>query len=121
MFLNKRARAHNQPFTVDSFADDNAISSCGELLDDILHNVKLDLGYISKWLKVNSLKSSPCKFQFIILENNADVKINLFLDRNKGEKHQEFVLFTATIDDKLTLNRMLKITNYTRLNGKENI
>ena len=54
--------AHNQPFTVDSFADDNAISSCGELLDDILHNVKLDLGYISKWLKVNSLKSSPCKF-----------------------------------------------------------
>ena len=60
-------------------------------------SLNFDLGYILKWFNVNSLKSNPCKFQFMILETN------FFLDRNRIEKSQEVVLLGITIDDKLSL------------------
>ena len=34
-----------------NFANDDTASSCGELLDDILHNLKIDSGRILKWFK----------------------------------------------------------------------
>ena len=82
-----------------NFADDNTISSCGKMLGDMLQNIKLDLGHILKWFKVNSLNLNPGKFQFMILGTNTDIKIKLFVDRNKIEKSQEFVLVGITIDD----------------------
>ena len=88
---------------VCNFVDDNTAGSCGEMLGDILHNLKFDLGYVLKWLKVNSLKLNPGKFQFMILGTNTDIKVNLFLDGNNIKKFQEFVLHAITIDDKLRL------------------
>ena len=89
-------------FHICNFADDNTLSSCGKMLGDILHNLKLDLGRILKWFKVNSLKPNLGKFQFMILATNNDIKVNLFLDGNKIEKSQEVVLLGITIDDKLS-------------------
>ena len=86
---------------VCNFADNNAISLFRKILDDILHNLKFDLGHISKWFKVNSLKPNPVEFQFMILGTNTD-KIILFLDRNKTEKSQKSVLIQITIDHKLS-------------------
>ena len=74
-----------------NFADNNALSSCGKMLGDILHNLKFDLGHILKWLNVNSLKPNPGKFQ-----------VNLFLGGNEIEKSQKVVLLGITIDDKLS-------------------
>ena len=34
-----------------NFANDDTASSCGKLLDDILHNLKIDSGRILKWFK----------------------------------------------------------------------
>ena len=86
-----------------NFADDNTLSSWGKFLGDILHYLKFDLGHILKWLKVNSLKPNPGKFQFMILGTNTGIKVNLFLDGNKIEKSQEVVLLGITIYDKLSL------------------
>ena len=69
-----------------NFADDNTLSSCGEMLGDVLRNHKFDLRHVLKWFKVNSLKPNPGKFQFMILGTNTDIKVNLFLDGNKIEK-----------------------------------
>ena len=62
----------------------------------------IDLGHTLKWFKVNSLKPNPGKFQFMILETNTDIKVNLFLDGNKIVKSQEVVLLGMTIYDKLS-------------------
>ena len=75
-----------------NFADDNT-------LDDILHDLKFDLGHILKWVKVNLLKPNYGKFQFMLLRTNTDVKINLFLDEDKIEKSSEFVLLGIANDD----------------------
>ena len=45
-----------------NFVDDSTIISCGIILGDILHNLKFDSGYISKWFEVNLLKPNPGKF-----------------------------------------------------------
>ena len=66
-----------------NFADDNTLSSCATMLDDILHNLKLDSGHTLKWFKINLLKPNLGKFQFMILGTNTDIKVNLFLDGNK--------------------------------------
>ena len=74
-----------------NFANDNTVSSCGEVIGNTLLNLKFDLGHILKWFKINSLKPNPGKFQFMIqhdLGTNTDIKVNLFLDGNKIEKFQ---------------------------------
>ena len=38
------------------------------------------------------IKTKPGKFQFKILGTNTNVKVDLFLDRNKMEKSQKVVL-----------------------------
>ena len=66
------------------------------------HIHKFDSGYILKWFYVNSLKSDSVKFQFMILGTNTNIKIKLFLDRNKIEKSQEAILLEITIDNNLS-------------------
>ena len=74
---------------IRNFADDYTLSTCGKISGDIVHNLKFDLGHILKWFQVNSLKSNPSKFQFMILGTNIDIKVNLFPDGYKIEKSQE--------------------------------
>ena len=53
-------------------------------------------------------KPNPGKFQFMILGTNTDIKVSLFLDRNKIEKSQEVVLLGITIDDKLSFKTRIE-------------
>ena len=48
------------------------------LIQDVLYNGR-----------INSLKSNPGKFQFMILRANTGNKVKLSLDGNKVEKSQE--------------------------------
>ena len=43
-------------FNLCNFTGDNTICSSGQILGDVLYNIKLDLEYFLKWFKVNSLK-----------------------------------------------------------------
>ena len=47
-----------------NFTDDNTVSFCGKMLDNLLNNLKFNLVHILKWFKGNSLKPNPGKFQF---------------------------------------------------------
>ena len=85
-----------------NFADDNTLSSCGKMASDMLHSLKFELGHILKWFKVNSLKPNPSKFQFMTLETNTGIKVNLFLDGNNIEKSQKVVLLETINNDKLS-------------------
>ena len=101
IFINERLFFVSKS-DIPNFADDITLSSCVKMLGRILHNLKLDLGYILTWFKVNSFEPNPGKFRFIILGTDIDIKVNLFLDGNKTEKSQEVVLLGTTIDDKLS-------------------
>ena len=68
----------------------------------------IDLGHTLKWFKVNSLKPNPSKFEFMILETNTDIKVNLFLDGNKIVKSHEVVLLGMTIYDKLSFKTRIE-------------
>ena len=50
-----------------NFAEESTITSFGKILVEILP----DIGNVLKWLKLNSLKSSSGKFQFMILPTNS--------------------------------------------------
>ena len=50
-----------------NFADDNTIYSYNNNLQTVLKNLKHDIINVLKWFKVNSLKSNPKKFHFMIL------------------------------------------------------
>ena len=86
------------------------------MLSDILHKLKFDLRHILKLFKVNSLKPNPGKFYCMILGTNT-INVNLFLDGNRIEKSQEWVLLGITIDDKLSFKTHNQNTNYTRYNA----
>ena len=58
-----------------NFPDDNTLSSCRKILDDIMSNLKFDLEHIPKCFKINSLKPNPGKFEFMILRTNTDNKV----------------------------------------------
>ena len=52
---------------ISNFPEDNTISSFRKIFGAILH----DIGNVLKWLKLNSLKPNPGKFQFMILATNS--------------------------------------------------
>ena len=50
-----------------NFVDDNTLYSCGEKLTEINKNLNFDTKYILNKFRLNFLKSSSGKFQFVIL------------------------------------------------------
>ena len=63
------------------FADDNTIYSCENDLPEIKDSLICTMKNILKWLRLNSLKDNPGKFQFMILGDKTCyehiLKINL--------------------------------------------
>ena len=49
-----------------NFADDSTLYSCGETLTEIKENLIFDTKSILNLLRLNSLKTNPGKFQFMI-------------------------------------------------------
>ena len=50
-----------------NFADNDTLHSCGEWLTEIKENLIFDTKSILNWFRLNSLKASPGKVQFMIL------------------------------------------------------
>ena len=55
-----------------NFADDNTLYSCGaNLYKTVLENLKYEASKLLHWLKINSMKANPEKFQFMILSKKS--------------------------------------------------
>ena len=50
-----------------NFADNDTLYSCGEWLTEIKENLIFDTKSLLNWFRLNSLKASPGKVQFMIL------------------------------------------------------
>ena len=57
-----------------NFIDDYTLNSCGERLTEIKENLIFDTKSILNWLRLNSLKANPRKFQFMILGDKSHHK-----------------------------------------------
>ena len=65
-------------FGVCNFADDNTLYSVGKNIDNVISDLKTDLVGVMEWLKINSLKANPGKFQFMVLENKDERFFNIY-------------------------------------------
>ena len=92
-----------------NFADDNTLYSCGKDLTDIKENLVSDTKSILNWFRLNSLKTNPGKFLFMILGDKSHHKYELKINSIKFEASGDVLLLGITIDKKLTLNNILKI------------
>ena len=46
---------------------DNTLYSCNKNLKHVFSNLKYDLRNVLHWFKINSMKTNPGKFQFMVL------------------------------------------------------
>ena len=91
-----------------------------------MENVRRHAAYHQAWFRAcfkmirgKLINSNPGKFQFMILGTKSDIKVKPFLDGNKIEKSQEFVLLGITIEYKLSF--ATHIENIKRYNMQESI
>ena len=91
-----------------NFADDNTLYSCGEWLTEVKQNLIFDTKGILYWLKLNSLKANPGKFQFRILGDKSYHKHTLKINSIKVEASDDVLLLATTIDKKLTFKRHIE-------------
>ena len=88
-----------------NFADDNTLYSCGKNLTDIKENLVSDTKSILNWFRLNSLKTNPGKFQFMILGDRSHHKHELKINSIKFEASDDVLLLRITIDKKLTFKQ----------------
>ena len=91
-----------------NFADDNTLYSCREKLTEIEENLVSDTKRILKWLRLNSLKANPGKFQFMILGGKSYHKHILKINSIKVEASDDILLLGITIDKKLTFKQHIE-------------
>ena len=92
-----------------NFADDNTIYSCNINLQTTLTDLKYDMQNILKWFKVNSMKSNPKKFQFMILGKSTRKSIILYINNIKIRESSSVVLLSLPIDNRLTFKDHVNI------------
>ena len=98
-----------------NFADDNTIYSCQNDLKTILKDLRYDMVNLLRWLKENSMKANPKKFQFMIFGKTSRKPITLNINQIKVKESQKVLLLGLTIDNQLTFKDhvdMLCSTNY---------
>ena len=66
-----------------NFADDNTIYGCNINLQTILKDLKFDMQNILRWLKVNSMKPNPKKFQSMVLGRSTRESIILNINNKR--------------------------------------
>ena len=91
-----------------NFADDNPLYSRGEWLTEVKQNLIFDTKGILYWLKVNSLKANPEKFQFRILGDKSYHKYTLEVNSIKFEASDDVLQLGTTIDKKLTFKQHIE-------------
>ena len=92
-----------------SFADHNTICSCNINLQTILIDLKSDMQNILKWFKVNSMKPTPKKLQFMVLGSSTRQSIILNINNTKIRESSSVTLLGLTIDNRLTFKDHINI------------
>lgn len=87
-----------------NFADDNTLYSSGKECHIMMNNLKHEVSIILKWFKVDSLKSNPGKFQYMILGNHQQNFVTLKVNSIEIRETNKVVLLDIPIDNKLTFN-----------------
>ena len=60
---------------VYNFANDNTLYSCGQDISDFMSNLKINMGNLLKWFKINFLKANSknlCYISRISIDNNLN-------------------------------------------------
>ena len=91
-----------------NFADDNTLYSCGERLKEIKENLVSGTKSILNWFRLNSLKTNPGKFQFMILGDKSHHKHILKINSIKVQASDDILLLGITIDKKLTFKQHIE-------------
>ena len=103
MFLNDLLM-FSEKNVICNFADDNTLYSSGKECHIMMNNLKHEVSIILKWFKVDSLKSNPGKFQYMILGNHQQNFVTLKVNSIEIRETSKVALLGITIDNKVTFN-----------------
>ena len=88
-----------------NFADDNTLYSPSSNLPLILNNLEHDMRHLLYWFKINSLKASPGKLQFIMLGKKKHLKYSLKIGSITIKESGEVELLGITIAKALNFKK----------------
>ena len=86
---------------VCNFADDNTLYSSNNELEIVIRNLETDLNNVLDWFNINSLKTNPSNFQFMVLETKEKDSFVLNIGKNKIESSTEVTILGVKIDKQL--------------------
>ena len=92
-----------------NFADDDTVYSYGNDLAKIKEYQICTMKDILKWFRLNSLKSNPGKFQFMILGDKTCYKDILKINSTCVQSCDEVTLLGVMIDKNLTFKNIVII------------
>ena len=93
---------------VCNFADDNTLYSWDKKLENIFVNLKIDLKNVLYWFQINSLKTNPGKFQFMILGDKKNNTFVLNIHDKEIKNLSEVELLGITIDNQLKFKKHIE-------------
>ena len=79
------------------------VYSSNKKLKIVFRNLEIDLSKVSAWFNINSLKSNPGKFQFMVLGTKENDSFVLNIGKNKIESSHEVTLLGVNIEKQLKL------------------
>ena len=89
---------------VCNFADDNTLCSCNKHLEHAFSNLKYDPRNVLDCFKINSMKTNPGKFQFMLLGVKNIVHFTINVKGKIFPCSNEVKLLRITIDNELNLS-----------------
>ena len=93
---------------VCNFMDDNTLYSCNKKLEHVFLNPKYNLRNVLDWFKINSMKTNPGNFQFMVLgvKNIAPFRLNV--NSQTIPCSNEVKLLGITIDNELGFKKHIE-------------
>ena len=82
-------------------ADDNTLYTSNKESEIVFRNLETDLSNVLAWFNINSLKTNPEKFHFMVLGTKEDDFFVLNRGKNKNESSTEVPLLGVKIDKQL--------------------
>ena len=86
-------------------AADNTIYSCGENVPKIKEELICTMKNILKWLRLNSLKANPGKFQFMILGDKSCYECILKINLTCVQSSDNVTLLGVITDENLAFKK----------------
>ena len=91
-----------------NFADDNTLYSCNKNLEHVFSNLKYDLRNVLDWFKINSMKTNPGKFQFMVLGVKNIAPFRLKVNVKIIPRSNEVKLLGISIDNELKFKKHME-------------